>query len=109
EAAVAGEDEPFRLDMLQRFSDEIGHFLRALNLKRTMADDPERDLLVFRNHLADMFKIHPSIKGALDREDVDVGLIEAWQRRFVGLILARDSLCGRTAPACVAPHFTFVA
>ena len=46
-AAVAGQDQPFRFNMFQRFADKLSDFLGALDLESTMADDAERNLLVF--------------------------------------------------------------
>src|SRR5215510_8143027 len=109
EAAIAGEDEAFRLNVFQCLANEIGYFVRPLHLQRTMADDTQRDLFVLRNHFADMLEVHAAVEGTLYREYVDVQLIQVRQGSLVRLISARNSLCRRTPPACVAPHFALVA
>ena len=54
-----------------------------------------------------MLEVHAAVERSLDRDHVDIELVEIGQRRLVRLIAARDPLRGRAAPAGVAPHFAF--
>ena len=109
EAAIAGQDQPLRLDVLERAADQVGDLLGPLDLQGAVADDAERDLLVLRDHRAEMLEVHAVVERAFDRDDVDVELIEIGQRRLVGLVPAGHALRRRAAPAGVAPHLAFAA
>ena len=83
EAAVARQDQPLRLDVLERATNEVGDLLGTLDLQGAVADDAERDLLVLRDHRAEMLEVHAVVERAFDGNDVDVELIEIGQRCLV--------------------------
>src|SRR4029450_3179104 len=104
EAAVARQDQPLRLDIPERESDQLGDLLRALDLQRAVADNAERDLLVLGDPPADVLEIETAVERALEGDDVHVELIEVWQRVLVGLVAARHALRGGAAPARGGPR-----
>jgi hypothetical protein len=56
-----------------------------------------------------MLEVHAVVERTLDRDDVDVELIEVRQRRLVGLVPAGDALRRGAAPAGVAPDLALAA
>ena len=56
-----------------------------------MIDDADRDLLV-RDHPSDRFEVHAVAGGTLERQHVDVQLVEKGQRLQVRLVGREEAL-----------------
>ena len=85
----------------QRPANEIRDLFGTLHLQVPVVDDADRDLLV-GDRPADRFEVHAVAGGALERQHVDVELVEMRQRVPVRLVGREQPLLRRIAPAGVA-------
>ena len=76
ETAITGKNQALGLYVFEAGATACGHFLRTLNLQRAVADHANSDLLVLGNTLTDMGDIRTFTRSALNRQNIDLELVE---------------------------------
>ena len=106
-AAIRRNDQPLRRNVLERMADQVGDFVRPLDLQGMMVDDADDDFL-FLDDLADCLEIARPRRACLESDGVGVDAVERFQSRLIALHFLEDALLARIAPAGVAPDLGFV-
>src|SRR5581483_520511 len=84
-AAVGGERDPVRRDVLEHLADAAGDLLRRLDHHRADVEDADGDLLVLRQVGEEIDAVHVAV-GVVEHELVDSGRVpEVRQHRLVAL------------------------
>src|SRR5262249_58548398 len=104
-AAVRRDDQPFRLNVLERFTDQRRDLFRPLHLQGPVVDDADDDLLVL-DDFPDRLEVPGADRTRLECQRVGVDRVERLQRRLIAMNLVPNSLLTRIAPAGVAPDFS---
>src|SRR5262249_13172972 len=84
--------------------DQVRDLLGTFDLEVPVVDDTNGDLFV-RDGFADDFEIHAAGRTTLERQHVDVQLVQIGQRLAIRLVRREQALLGGIPPACMAPGF----